>query len=73
MAVVGPEDEEWGQRLAAMVVLRGGQTAEADDIREWVRRILRSSKTPDQVAFRAEIPMTDTGKVIRREILADLQ
>jgi acyl-CoA synthetase (AMP-forming)/AMP-acid ligase II len=72
-AVVGPEDEEWGQRLAAMIVLRDGHSPDPEDIRDWVRKILRSSKTPDQIAFHDKIPHTDTGKPIRREILAALQ
>lgn len=73
VAVVGPEDDEWGQRLAAMVVLRTGHSVEGDEIREWVRGTLRSSKTPDQVVFRPDLPRTDMGKVIRREVLADLR
>lgn len=73
VAVVGPEDLEWGQRLAAVVVLRPGQRAEVDEIREWVRGILRTSKTPDQVVFCESLPQTETGKVIRREVLASLR
>jgi acyl-CoA synthetase (AMP-forming)/AMP-acid ligase II len=71
-AVVGLPDEEWGQRLAAAVVLRGGQGADADELRTWVRDRLRSSKTPELIAFREELPHTPTGKLIRRAVLADL-
>jgi acyl-CoA synthetase (AMP-forming)/AMP-acid ligase II len=71
-AVVGLPDEEWGQRLAAAVVLRAGGAVEADELRTWVRDRLRSSKTPELIAFRAELPHTPTGKLIRRAVLADL-
>jgi acyl-coenzyme A synthetase/AMP-(fatty) acid ligase len=33
---------------------------------------LRSSKTPDVITFRAELPRTDTGKLLRRNLLAEL-
>jgi len=42
-------------------------------LREWVRSRLRSSKTPDVVLFRAELPKTETGKVLRRTLLAELE
>lgn len=67
--VVGPSDPEWGQRIVAVVVGEG----EPDEIRRWVRERLRSSKTPDEIVFRAELPKTDTGKILRRTLLADLE
>ncbi len=73
VAVVGLPDEEWGQRLAAAVVCRAGADVRADELRTWVRERLRSSKTPDLIAFRDELPRTPTGKLVRREVLADLQ
>lgn len=72
-AVVGLPDEEWGQRLAAVVVRREGAALDEEDLRAYVRARLRSSKTPDVVAFRPELPHTDTGKLLRRAVLADLQ
>lgn len=73
VAVVGLPDEEWGQRLAAAVVRRDGATVDAEELREWARTRLRSSKTPDVIAFRDGLPHTDTGKLLRRAVLADLQ
>lgn len=70
--VVGVPDEQWGQRLAAAVVLRPGGTADDEELREWVRARLRSAKTPDVVAVRDELPRTDTGKLLRRVVLQDL-
>ncbi|MEX2292686.1 MAG: class I adenylate-forming enzyme family protein [Acidimicrobiales bacterium] len=71
-AVVGVPDDEWGQRIAAAVVCRAGETVDADDLREFARERLRSSKTPDLIAFRDELPHTETGKLLRRAVLADL-
>jgi acyl-CoA synthetase (AMP-forming)/AMP-acid ligase II len=68
-AVVGLPDPEWGQRLVAVVVGEG----EPEDVREWVRARLRSSKTPDAVVFRTELPRTETGKLLRRILLAELE
>jgi acyl-CoA synthetase (AMP-forming)/AMP-acid ligase II len=70
--VVGVPDAEWGQRLVAVVVAEGGAPGEAH-LREWVRARLRSSKTPDAILFRAELPKTETGKVLRRALLAELE
>ena len=67
-AVVGLPDEEWGQRLAAVVVTRDGAEVKADDLREEVRRRLRSSKTPERIDVWPELPRTDTGKLLRRQV-----
>jgi acyl-CoA synthetase (AMP-forming)/AMP-acid ligase II len=71
-AVFGVPDERWGQDIAAAVVLRPGLTADAEDIRSWVRARLRGSRTPALIVFRDELPRTATGKVLRRELLAHL-
>lgn len=70
--VVGIPDDAWGQRLAAMVVRTDGSVVDADELRSWVRTRLRSSKTPEVVVFRSELPRTDTGKLLRRTVLEEL-
>jgi acyl-CoA synthetase (AMP-forming)/AMP-acid ligase II len=72
-AVVGVEDDEWGQRIVAVVVPVDGSGPTAEEIREWVRERLRGSRTPDAVAFRDALPYTETGKLLRRSLRADLQ
>ncbi|HWU04799.1 MAG TPA: class I adenylate-forming enzyme family protein [Streptomyces sp.] len=67
-AVLGLPDPEWGQRLVAVLVGDGDQ----EEIRSFVKRRLRSSKTPDAVVFRPELPRTATGKLLRRTLVAEL-
>lgn len=64
--VVGVQDDEWGQRIVAHVVTYAGKTLAESEVKDWVRAALRSSKTPDDVVFRDELPRTDTGKLMRR-------
>lgn len=68
-AVVGVPDEEWGQRIAAVVVGRPGQKPDATTLRDWVRGALRGSKTPDLIHVVEELPRTDTGKILRRALV----
>lgn len=71
-AVVGVADPEWGQRIAAAVVAAPGHTARPAELRDWVREHLRSSKTPDVVEIRDELPYTETGKLLRRDVTTSL-
>ncbi len=71
-AVVGLPDVEWGERIAAVVVVRDGHEVTSDELRAFVKQHLRSSKAPDVVEFRAELPYTDTGKLLRRVVRAEL-
>jgi acyl-CoA synthetase (AMP-forming)/AMP-acid ligase II len=71
-AVVGLADEEWGQRLVAVVVQEGPAAVTADELKGMVRDQLRSSRTPESIEFWPELPRTDTGKLLRRQIVARL-
>ena len=71
-AVVGIEDEEWGQRIAAAVVLVEGSEATPEVLRSFARDHLRGSKTPDQIVILDELPYTDTGKLLRRVVRDEL-
>lgn len=70
--VVGLPDEEWGQRIAAMIVPRSGAEIDIDEIRAHVRARLRSAKTPDVIQLSVELPRTTTGKLLRRTVLEQM-
>jgi len=64
--VIGVPDDEWGETVAAAVVLRPGADATVAELQDWVRARLRSSRTPTVIEFRTELPYNATGKLLRR-------
>jgi fatty-acyl-CoA synthase len=71
-AAVGIPDEEWGETVAAVIVVRPGHSVTAAEVQDWVRSRLRSSRTPTVVEFRDELPYNETGKLLRRVLKAEL-
>jgi acyl-CoA synthetase (AMP-forming)/AMP-acid ligase II len=71
-AVVGAEDPQWGQIIVAVVVPAPGAAPDVEDLRGFVRGHLRGSRTPDRVVFRDELPTNATGKVLRRDLVSEL-
>ncbi len=67
-AVVGVPDEEWGEAVAAAVVLRDGASVESAELQDWVRKHLRSSRVPGTIEFCDELPYNETGKLLRRVV-----
>jgi acyl-CoA synthetase (AMP-forming)/AMP-acid ligase II len=66
VAVFGVDDEEFGQRLKAVVVTR---TAVAEDeLKAHVKANLAAFKVPREIEFVDELPRTATGKVLKREL-----
>jgi fatty-acyl-CoA synthase len=68
VAVIGVEDEEFGQRLKAFVVLEQEGAAGEDDLKAHVKANLASYKTPREIEFVEELPRNATGKVLKREL-----
>jgi acyl-CoA synthetase (AMP-forming)/AMP-acid ligase II len=68
VAVVGVPDVEWGQRVAAFVVLRPDAKATADELGEFCRQRLASFKKPEVIRFLPELPKNPMGKILRREL-----
>jgi fatty-acyl-CoA synthase len=64
--VVGVDDVEFGQRLAAFVVRRPGGSIDADGVRSLVASQLARHKVPRDVTFVDELPRNTTGKLLRR-------
>jgi fatty-acyl-CoA synthase len=68
VAVFGVDDEDFGQRLKAVVVIRDGVSVSEDDIKKHVKSNLAGYKVPRDVEFVDELPRTSTGKVLKREL-----
>jgi acyl-CoA synthetase (AMP-forming)/AMP-acid ligase II len=73
VAVIGVEDPQWGQAIVAVVVPADDVGPDPDELRAYVRKTLRGSRTPDRVVFRHELPTNATGKVLRRELVEELR
>jgi fatty-acyl-CoA synthase len=68
VAVVGVDDEKFGQRLAAYVVLNFGAALDADAVRALVKDQLSRFSVPRDVVFLDSLPRNPTGKVLAREL-----
>ncbi len=67
-AAIGVDDEKFGQRLKAFVVLQKGAKLSEDDVKEYVKDNLANYKVPREVVFLDELPRNPTGKVLKREL-----
>jgi fatty-acyl-CoA synthase len=70
-AALGVDDEKFGQRLKAFVVLRGGKELSEDDVKGYIKENLANYKVPREVVFMDELPRNPTGKVLKRELKDD--
>ncbi len=64
-AVIAVPHAKWGERPLAIVVLKGGNAATADELREYLAPRFPSYWLPDDVAFVSEIPRSSTGKMMK--------
>ena len=67
-SVIGVDDEQFGQRLAAFVVLNDGASATPDLLKQHVRESLANYKVPRDITILDELPRSSTGKIARREL-----
>ncbi|AUW57131.1 AMP-dependent synthetase [Sphingobium sp. SCG-1] len=72
VAILGLPDNQWGERVAAAIVLKPGKAASQDELKQWVQARLRSTKTPETWDFRDALPYNDTGKVLRRTLKVEM-
>jgi acyl-CoA synthetase (AMP-forming)/AMP-acid ligase II len=68
VAVIGVEDEQFGQRLKAFVVRCRGSSVGDDELKDYVRANLARYKVPREIVFLDELPRNATGKVLKREL-----
>ncbi len=71
VAIIGVDDEKYGQRLKAFVVLNEGQSLEEPDAKAYVKENLAGFKVPREVEYLDELPRNATGKVLKRELTDD--
>jgi long-chain acyl-CoA synthetase len=67
-AVIGAPHEELGQEVAAFVLLKPGSFANTDELIDWCRQRLALYKYPRIVKIVSELPLTPTGKVLKRQL-----
>jgi acyl-CoA synthetase (AMP-forming)/AMP-acid ligase II len=65
-AVVGAPDDRWGERVTAIVVLKPGSTATAEDIQKHCRSLIAGFKVPKEITFAEALPISPTGKILKR-------
>lgn len=67
-AVVGVPDVEWGQKVAAAIVVRPGMSIDPDEVKEFCRQRLASFKKPEIVSIVDRLPKNQLGKVLRNDL-----
>ena len=72
-AVIGVPSDEWGEAVAAVIVLESGSDADPAELRIWVSERLRSTRAPERIELRTELPYSETGKLLRRVLKAELR
>ncbi len=68
VAVIGVDDEEYGQRLKAFVVVSESEDLDEGDVKKYVKSNLAGYKVPREVEFLDSLPRNATGKILKREL-----
>lgn len=71
VGVAGVPHPQYGETVKAWVVLKPGETATAEEMRAWCKDKLTDYKIPREVEFRPELPKTQIGKILRRELVRE--
>jgi len=66
--VVGVPHDTHGEEIKAFVIPARGATLTEDELIAWAKERLAAYKYPRIVEFRTELPMTATGKILKREL-----
>jgi acyl-CoA synthetase (AMP-forming)/AMP-acid ligase II len=72
VSALGVDDERFGERLAAFVVLKPGVSATPEMLKQHVREHLANFKVPREIVVLDELPRNAVGKIIRQELKAHL-
>ena len=69
-AVIGVPDEDWGERVHAVIVPRDGASLTAEDVRRHTAGLIAGYKAPRSVEFVDALPLSAAGKVLKTELKA---
>lgn len=67
-AVIGVPDDDWGERVHAVVVLAAGAQATAAELSDFCREHIANYKIPRSVSFAGALPVSGAGKILKREL-----
>lgn len=67
-AVVGLPDEDFGQKIAAVVVVKAGKVLTLESLREWAKPRMASYKIPRALYLYESIPRNQMGKINKKEL-----
>ncbi|MBB5832295.1 long-chain-fatty-acid--CoA ligase [Brachybacterium aquaticum] len=67
-AVVGVPDERLGEEIVAHLILADGATITADELKDWAKSQMADYKYPRRIVIAEQLPMTSTGKILKREL-----
>jgi len=66
--VVGMQDEKWGERVVAAVVIRSKSGIKAGEIQTYCKEHLHNWKCPKEIVFVKELPKNTMGKVLKEDV-----
>ena len=69
-AVIGVPDREWGEKVAAFMILKPGKTVTGDEMKAFLKKLLAPFKVPKIYEFVKDFPRSGPGKILKREIRA---
>ena len=67
-AVIGLPDKEWGERVAAFIVPKAGQSVVPEEIKAFLKSRLSAFKVPKEYISVSELPKSQAGKILKREL-----
>lgn len=73
VAVIPESHDKYGQVAKACIVLKRGETCDREDIIEFCRKEMADYKVPQTVVFRAGLPKNAVGKVVKKDLIAELE
>ena len=63
--VIGVPDEQYGEEIMAVVILREGETLTEDELKDYIRSHMAKHKTPRYISFVDAFPMNAAGKILK--------